>query len=314
MTIQQLVYILEVYHYGSISNAAKELFISQPSLSLSIKELEKELGFVIFTRTNNGAKPTHDGLVFIKRCQDIVGQFKSIKDDYTQKQNSRSFLSVSATASSYSRLAFLEVCKRVSILDEFVLKFKSRELFEVIDDVVNKHFEMGIIIISQLQLKNCLLNFDELGLTYHPIRNVPVCYVMSKENYIVKNKKDMLEHLKEQTYVCFGDEERNKISYWSDYKSHFLSLLNYKKMVVLYDYDMIYSFVSQNNRSFAYGCFPHQGMIEKYNLYAILDESTPAYEMGYFVEKNKIITKEMWYFINELEIIIDSSNDLMNKF
>lgn len=310
MTIQQLVYVLEVYNYGSISNAAKELFISQPSLSLSIKELEKELGFTLFTRTSSGVTPTHDGFVFIKRIQDVVRQFQNIKDDYSTNKSNQSFMSISATASSYSRRAFLGFCNKISKENDFELRFKSRELFEVIDDVANKHFDMGIIIISQLQKKECLLNFKEIGLEYNFIRSVPLCYIMSKENPIANNQDMLFDRLKDQTYVCFGDLERHKISYWSNYKSHHISFMDYKKILILYDYDMIYDFISHDNNSFAYGCIPYREMIEEFNLFTILDETTPPYELGYIVNKNKIITQEMQCLIGELIEIVDFCTDV----
>ena len=54
MTLQQLKYVITVAEKGTVSEAAKTLFISQPSLTNAIKELENELQIEIFIRTNKG--------------------------------------------------------------------------------------------------------------------------------------------------------------------------------------------------------------------------------------------------------------------
>ena len=74
MTLQQLRYIITTAQKGTISEAAKELFISQPSLSNAIKELEKELGIVIFSRTNKGIVISDEGLEFLGYARQVVEQ------------------------------------------------------------------------------------------------------------------------------------------------------------------------------------------------------------------------------------------------
>ncbi len=82
MNLQQLEYTLEIYKQGSINKAAQALFVTQPTLSIAIKELEKEIGFVIFERNNKGISPTPAGMAFINTIHDVLFKLEEIKAFY----------------------------------------------------------------------------------------------------------------------------------------------------------------------------------------------------------------------------------------
>ena len=82
MNISHIHYAVEVAHYGSFNKAAANLFVSQPSLSRAIKELERELGFDLFLRTPNGVVPTHQGKEFLHRAKHLDNQYMALWDQY----------------------------------------------------------------------------------------------------------------------------------------------------------------------------------------------------------------------------------------
>ena len=79
MNLQQLRYAVEVAKTGSITAAAKNLYMGQPNLSKSIRELEAELGITLFERTARGVAPTKNGEDFLGYARSIIAQMESLE-------------------------------------------------------------------------------------------------------------------------------------------------------------------------------------------------------------------------------------------
>ena len=97
MTLQQIKYVLKTVECGSISEAAKQLFISQPSLSNALKELETELGIEIFSRSAKGISLSVDGAEFLSYARQVAEQTELLERRYKNKRPSRQLCSVSST-------------------------------------------------------------------------------------------------------------------------------------------------------------------------------------------------------------------------
>ena len=85
MTLQQLKYIIKIVECGSITEAAKQLFISQPSLSNAVKELETELGMKYFYRTTKGVSLSVDGAEFLSYARQVIEQTALLEQRYLGK-------------------------------------------------------------------------------------------------------------------------------------------------------------------------------------------------------------------------------------
>lgn len=85
MTLQQLKYLIAIVEEGSISKASKVLLVSQPSLSKSIFDLEKEMGIKIFKRTNRGVSLTEEGEIFLAYSRSVVEQADFLENNYKKK-------------------------------------------------------------------------------------------------------------------------------------------------------------------------------------------------------------------------------------
>ena len=113
MNIQYLRYAVEVARTGSISQAAENLFISQPSLSRAIRELETSLGVRLFLRTGRGMRPTLEGEDLLQHARVILTQVEKIEALYQSNANSPIRFHLAATPSLYISVAFARFCTKV---------------------------------------------------------------------------------------------------------------------------------------------------------------------------------------------------------
>ena len=115
MNIAQLKYVLEVAGSSSIREASRRLYISQPALSASIRELEDELGILIFERTNKGISLTDAGREFISYAKKTVVQYEILEDRYLSKDGDREQFSVSTQHYNFAIKAFTDMIKKRSL-------------------------------------------------------------------------------------------------------------------------------------------------------------------------------------------------------
>lgn len=167
MTLQQLHYAITVADSGSMNEAAKRLFISQPSLSSSIRELEQELGIDLFLRSNRGIVITPDGEEFLGYARQVTEQYRLLRNRYIEKEAKEKF-SVSMQHYSFAVKAFVETVKHAG-MENYEFAIHETKTYEVIENVRNFKSELGIIYMNDFNervLKKILrenqLKFTEL--------------------------------------------------------------------------------------------------------------------------------------------------------
>jgi len=126
MTLTQLRYAIAVADASSVSEAARNLFIAQPSLSASVKELEREIGKELFCRTNRGISLTSDGKEFIGYARQVVEQYELIEAKYINKAALKKRFSVSMQHYTFAVNAFMETVKEFG-MDEYEFAVRDRE-------------------------------------------------------------------------------------------------------------------------------------------------------------------------------------------
>ena len=169
MTLQQLKYVVTVAEQGSISGAAKELFISQPSLTNAIKELEKEMQITIFHRTNKGIIVSGEGDVFLAYARQVLEQADLLKEKFLNVKKQSPRFSVSCQHYSFAVNAFVDVIEAFDAVIEYDFTLRETQTYEIIEDVSRMKSEIGILyvssqneeIIRKLIAKNDL-KFEEL--------------------------------------------------------------------------------------------------------------------------------------------------------
>ena len=112
MTLQQLRYVVMVADTGTITEAANRLYISQPSLTNAIHELEKEMNVVIFNRTNKGISLSAEGEIFLGYARQVLEQAALLEETYKKKAGRKQEFSVSTQHYSFAVNAFVELIER----------------------------------------------------------------------------------------------------------------------------------------------------------------------------------------------------------
>lgn len=182
MDIHQLRYVVEIARTGSISKAAKNLYMGQPNLSKSLRELENETGLTLFRRTAKGMTPTQSGADFIGHARSIVSQMDNLETMYIPDLQNETVLSVCAPRASYIAHAFSQYAK--DLQGQIQLQYHETNAENTIGDVGAGAAGLGIVrykeqdtahyesLIRRAGLRQQLLwKFDMLLLLheYHPL-------------------------------------------------------------------------------------------------------------------------------------------------
>ncbi len=230
MTLQQLKYLVTVAECKNITEAAEKLFISQPSLSAAIHNLEQEMGVTAFVRSNKGVSVTREGEELLSFARNLLEQADTMKDRFCNDKNRSPKFSVSCQHYSFAVNAFVDV---VNEYDANVYNFILRETQtgEIIDDVANGNSELGILYLSEHNedvltklLKKNELMFEEI------FKASP--HVFISKNHPLANKEIItLDELKPYPYLVYEQGERNSF-YFSE---EFLSVLDMPKSIQVRD-------------------------------------------------------------------------------
>ena len=162
MTLKQLQYITTIAETGNITEAAKRLFIAQPSLTASVHELEKEYGITIFLRGNKGVELTPEGDEFLGYARQVLEQTGLIEERYTGKHKGKMRFCVSAQHYSFAVEAFVELLKECGG-DKYEFHMRETQTYEIISDVAHLRSEIGILYLNEFNatvLKKTLKDND----------------------------------------------------------------------------------------------------------------------------------------------------------
>lgn len=226
MTLTQLKYAITVAGCRSMNEAAHELFISQPSLSASMKELEEETGIQIFRRTNRGISLTPQGEEFLGYARQVVEQYNLIETKYIDKTEVKKRFSVSMQHYTFAVDAFVEMVKQFG-MDEYEFAVHEEKTYEVIEDVRDFKSEIGILYLNDFN-KNVLNKlFNEYGLEFTPILTCGIYVYIWKGHPLADNNVITIEELEE--YPCLSFEQGSNNSFY--FAEEVLSTYQYKRLI-----------------------------------------------------------------------------------
>ena len=176
MTLQQLNYIITISETGSFNKAADRLYVSQPSLTNAVKELEKEIGVTIFNRGGKGVTLTAEGLRFLPYARQVYSQYQNLLDAYSGQPRRQQF-AVSSQHYSFAVKAFVEVTSRLDVA-EYELAIRETRTRNVLDDVASSRSEIGILYLNEFNRRAMEKLFHAANLTFTPlIRCDPYVYL-----------------------------------------------------------------------------------------------------------------------------------------
>lgn len=213
MTLLQLRYAAIVAEKGTITEAANELYISQPSLTKAIKELEKEMGITIFIRTNKGIVVSKDGEQFLSYARQVLEQADLLEEKYKHTNSTiKKQFCVSTQHYSFAVNAFVDLVKEYGG-DKYDFSLRETQTYEIIEDVANMKSEIGILYMNSFNevvlnkiLKSKDLKFTELFVAQPHI-------FVSKSHPLANKKSVTMEELDEYPYLSFEQGEHNSFYY-----------------------------------------------------------------------------------------------------
>lgn len=238
MTLQQLKYIVTVAETGNITEAAKKLFISQPSLTSAIKELEKEMQITIFIRTNKGVTVSNEGDTFLSYARQILDQVALLEEKYlNQKQSSPKF-SISCQHYSFAVNAFVDLIREFGG-NQYDFTLRETQTYEIIEDVNRLKSEIGILYTSSKNEEIIIKLIKQNGLQFNQLYTAkPHVFISSKHPLAIKEIIS-LQDLEDYPYLSFEQGEYNSF-YFSE---EILSTLDRNKNIKVRDRATLFNLV-----------------------------------------------------------------------
>ena len=213
MNIQQLRYVVAIANSGTFREAAEKMYVSQPSLSISVRDLEKELGFKIFRRTSSGTFLTRRGMEFYEKAQELVKGFDIFQNQYANPEEEKDEFSIAS-----QHYDFLP--PTITAFSERYPDYKNFRIFEsttvqILDEVAQGHSEIGIIYLNNQNKKGIMQRVEKLGLEV--IELIPFhTHIYIREGHPLAQKEELvMEDLADLPTVRFT-QEKDEYLYYSE--------------------------------------------------------------------------------------------------
>ena len=304
MTLQQLRYVIVISETGALSRAAEVLYISQPSLSGAVQELERELGFALFHRSSRGMMPTSDGLEFISYARQVCQQYEALLEKYGKAGMRKKKFGISTQHYSFAVKSFVEMVKHFNTA-EYEFAIRETKTREVIDDVYTGKSEIGILYLSEFNRKiitNLLRSHD---LEFHRLIACSAYVYLWRDHPLAQRGSIRFEELAD--YPCLSFEQGSEGSFYL--AEEILSTEEYPRtikandratmlnlMVGLNGYTLCSGIICEELNGTDYVAVPFEA-----------DETTPnsKMEIGYIVRRNLILSRMGELYIEEIRRYLD---------
>ena len=210
MTLQQLHYILTIAETGSMNKAAELLYVSQPNLTSTVRELEKEFGFAVFHRSGRGVTPTRDGVELLTYARQVWTQMEALNERFFSEGGRRRHFGVSTQHYSFAVQAF---ARMVRSYDTASYDFAIRETRTqaVIDDVATLTSEVGILYLSDFNRPILTKMFAAKGVEFHPLTECQAYVYISRNHPLATQPGITFQQLKD--YPCLSFEQGGNSSF-----------------------------------------------------------------------------------------------------
>ncbi len=226
MTLQQMKYAITVADCGSMNEAAHRLFITQPSLSSTIRELEKELGLTLFLRSNRGISITQDGEEFLGYARQIIAQYGMLEERFIDRTQRKTRFSVSTQHYSFAVKAFIETAKEFG-MDNYEFAIHETKTHTVMSHVRNMKSELGVLYLNDFNREALTKIFHEYGLEFYPLFDCDISVYLWKQHPLASRDSISIEEL--QPYPCLSFEQGDNNSFY--FAEEVLSTYDYRKII-----------------------------------------------------------------------------------
>lgn len=281
MTITQLRYAIAVSNARSMNEASRELFISQPSLSAAIKELEEEIGTDLFRRTNRGIQITPEGKEFIGYARQVVEQYELLESRYVTKDQVKTKFSVSAQHYTFAVQAYVNTVRTFG-MDKYEFAISETKTSEVIDDVKNFRSEIGILYLNDL--------------VFNPLMDCHIYVYMSKNHPLAGRESIKLQELDPYPLLSFDQGQFNSF-YFSE---EVLSTYDYKQVIKCNDRATVLNLmIGLNGYTLCSGLICEDLNGSDYT--AVRLKSSEIMRVGYLIRRGIALSPMGQRYVQELE-------------
>ncbi|MFR7424171.1 MAG: LysR family transcriptional regulator [Clostridium sp.] len=214
MTLQQLKYVVTVAETGTITEAAGKLYISQPSLTNAIHELEREMQIVIFNRTNKGISLSKEGDIFLGYARQVLEQAEILEDKYKGEGSGKKQFCVSTQHYSFAVNAFVDLIKKYG-QEEYDFSLRETQTYEIIEDVAKMRSEIGILFLNDFNEKVITKILKSNELEFHDLFVAKPHVFISRRHPLADHQIITNEELESYPYLSFEQGEHNSF-YFSE--------------------------------------------------------------------------------------------------
>lgn len=290
MTLMQLHYIITISETGSLNKAAELLYMTQPSLTSAVKELEKELGIVIFNRSGRGVTLTNDGTEFLFHAKQIYGQYEGVMERYGKGSAGKKKFGVSTQHYSFAVKAFVDMAKNFD-MSEYEFAIRETRTGEVISDVSTLKSEIGVLYLCDFNRKALLKLLSSAKLEFHHLIDCQAYVYLWKNHPLAGESSITFEQL--QGYPCLSFEQGENSSFY--FAEEILSTNEYSQMIRANDratmlnlmvglggYTLCSGIICEELNGSEYRAIPFQADEQNQN---------STMEIGYVTRKNTVLSE-----------------------
>ncbi len=299
MTLQQLNYVITIAETGSLGKAAEKLFVAQPSLTNSVKELEKELSLTLFNRTAKGVTLTPDGMRFLPYARQVQAQYLNLLEEFGRIGKRKTRFAVSTQHYSFAVKAFVELARQVDVA-EYELAIRETRTLEVIRDVAGLRSEIGVLYLNEANRKPLEKLFAAEGLAFHHLIDCGAYVYLWKGHPLAGKASITMEDL--LPWPCLAFEQGDNPFYFSE---ELMSTAVYPRLIRCCDratvlnlmvgvlgYTLCSGIICEELSGVDYIAIPFSPGT---------DQAEAAMEIGYIDRKNNVHTPLGLQYIDEMK-------------
>lgn len=300
MTFTQLHYLITIAETKSLNKAAEQLYVSQPSLTSAVKELEKELGITLFHRSGRGVTLTNDGTEFLLYAKQIYGQYETVLEKYGEGGNIKKKFGVSTQHYSFAVKAFVDMAKEFD-MSQYEFAIRETKTAEVIRDVSTLKSEVGILYLCDFNKKAIEKLLKSASLEFHHLIECQAYVYLWKGHPLANQPSIRFEELK--SYPCLSFEQGDNSSFYL--AEEILSTNEYSQVIKANDRaTMLNLMVGLNGYTLCSGIICEE--LNGDDFIAVPfedDEENPnsVMEIGYIVRKNTILSQMGERYLEKLK-------------
>ena len=288
MTLQQLRYAIGIAETGSFNKAAEKLYVSQPSLTAAIRDLEDELNILIFNRTSRGVSLTSEGEEFIAYSRELYDHYETVLEKYGKIGTRKKKFGVSTQHYSFAVKSFVETVKEFDT-DKYDFAIRETRTKEVIEDVAAFKSDIGILYLSDFNRKIITNLLDSRDLEFHKLIECKAYVYLWKGHPLANNKYITLKQLED--YPCLSFEQGDNGSFY--FAEEILSTNEYKRTIKADDRaTMLNLMIGLNGYTLCSGIICEELNGGDYLAVPFKDKSEEAHrvmEIGYICKRNMLL-------------------------